>query len=292
MNGIIPYCPKCGHSKHVRWDPATNSFVCVVHGIVLEDSIIDSGPEWRTFDAEDVNRRSRVGAPITERVHDRGITTFIRASIRDQRGRKLAIIQAKLRRSGNEKLIKLLSELNSTAARLGFKQHVIEDAAKLLRDISRSKILRKNHLYEYIAAALIIAAKINRIPTTITEVAGKLGISKERVWTAYRELIANLRVKLATHNPQLYVPKIVSKLGLSQPVETLANKIVYMLIRTGIAQGKPPQAVAAAAVYLASILLDEKKNQSQVAKVIGMTDATIRNRYRDVVDNFYVEVKL
>jgi len=204
----------------------------------------------------------------------------------------LAIIQAKLRRSGNEKLIKLLSELNSTAARLGFKQHVIEDAAKLLRDISRSKILRKNHLYEYIAAALVIAAKINRIPTTITEVAGKLGISKERVWTAYRELIANLRVKLATHNPQLYVPKIVSKLGLSQPVETLANKIVYMLIRTGIAQGKPPQAVAAAAVYLASILLDEKKNQSQVARVIGMTDATIRNRYRDVVDNFYVEVKL
>jgi len=55
MNWRIPYCPKCGHSKHVRWDPATNSFVCVVHGIVLEDSIIDSGPEWRTFDAEDVN---------------------------------------------------------------------------------------------------------------------------------------------------------------------------------------------------------------------------------------------
>ena len=65
-----------------------------------------------------------------------------------------------------------------------------------------------------------------------------------------------------------------------------------MLVRTGLAQGKPPEALAAASIYLASILLDQKRNQLAVARAIGVTDATIRNRYRDIVDNFYIEVRL
>ena len=90
----------------------------------------------------------------------------------------------------------------------------------------------------------------------------------------------------------MYVSRIASRLGLSSRVETLALTFTRLLAKTGLSQGKPPQTLAAAAVYLASILMDEKRNQSEVARVVNVSDATIRNRYRDIVDNFYIEVLL
>ena len=59
-----------------------------------------------------------------------------------------------------------------------------------------------------------------------------------------------------------------------------------------IASGRGPIGLAAATVYMASILLDEKKTQQEVASVCDITDVTIRNRYGDLVEKLDIEVLL
>lgn len=291
-------CPFCG-APTVQYAKRTSEgyYICTRCGNVFEDVLIDTGPEWRAYDAEERIARSRIGAPLSNTVHDRGVSTLIIPRVRDERALKLIQTQRKVRRGRDEKLVKILQEVNRIASRMGLPDRVRETLGSIVKILYRHNLLRKNNLYEYIGAAIFAAARINGYSISSNDIIENLGVSKERLWAAYRTLTFKLNIskrvgKQRPPKPTEYIARIASKLGLSSQVETLATRIAAELSRTGLAQGKPPQAIAAAAVYLASILLNEKRNQTQVARVINVTDATIRNRYRDIVDNFYIEVSL
>ncbi|NPA05081.1 MAG: transcription initiation factor IIB family protein [Crenarchaeota archaeon] len=291
---MILTCPRCG-STHVVEDPLSHKIVCTSCGFVLEESPIDYGPEWRSYTPEDRVRRSRVGAPLTSRVADGGLTTFIRSRGRDLRSRKLQALQARLRiESQDKKLVELLSLLNDTAARLNMPTHVIETAARFAKMLVKvaPQLLRRNELDYYVAALLAIASKLEGWNYTIKEISRRLNLRENKVWSTYRKILSYTKVRLRPRSPKDFVQKITAKLHLSTRVERLSYRLLRLLHEVGLEQGKPPEAVAGSAIYISSILLDEKRNQTQVARAIGMTDATIRNRYRDIVDNFYIEVKL
>ncbi len=290
-------CPNCGADLrlYARRDESGN-LVCTNCGYVISEADFDVGPEWRSFTEEDRIRRSRVGAPLTETVHDKGLTTYIYARGRaaaDPRQRKLAILQARLRTHGHRKLISLLQEVNRASTRLHLPARVHETMAKLVKKIYDIGLIKKNNVNEYLAAAAIIASRIEGHPISARDVAEALNVNIQAVWRAYNNIVRKLRVTAATPpRPSMYVSKIASRLGLSGEVESLALRFTALLERTRLSQGKPPEPLAAAAVYLASTLLDKKRNQLEVARAVGTSDATIRNRYRDIVDNFYIEVRL
>jgi transcription initiation factor TFIIB len=286
-------CPVCNAplALYARRDE-NGALVCTNCGYVIAESSFDLGPEWRSFTEEDRTRRSRVGSPLTALVHDYGLTTYI-YSRRDPRQRKLAAIQAKLRSHKNRKLIALLQEVNSIVRRFRLQQSVAETYARLVRKLYEEGMIKKNNTVEYMAAALLVAARLENHPLSFNDIIRAFDIEPQQFWRAYNTIVNKLRVRAARPpRPQHFVPKIASRLGLSGEVETLAVKFTALLQQTGLAQGKPPEPLAGAAVYLASILLDRKRNQQDVARAVNATDATIRNRYRDIVDNFYIEVRL
>jgi transcription initiation factor TFIIB len=291
-------CPQCGAplADYARMDGF--KLVCTRCGYVIEEEMVDVGPEWRAYSAEEKLMRSRVGAPLTERTHDRNVTTVIQARPNDLRAQKLASLQRHLRTLGQRRLIEVLSELNDAAARLNLPGRVVETASRIVKILyHRYGVIRRNNAAEYIAAALYAASRIEKHTITMKDIAQALDVDVRRAWNAFQKIVAkleqNLRLRMTgPMRPEMYVSQVASKLKLSSQAESLAYRFAALLSKTGIAQGKPPQPLAAAAVYLASILMDEKRNQSEVAKIVGVSDATIRNRYRDIVDNFYIEVYL
>ena len=50
--------------------------------------------------------------------------------------------------------------------------------------------------------------------------------------------------------------------------------------------------MAAATLYIASVLCGERRTQREVADVAGVTEVTIRNRYKEIVDKLDIEVLL
>ena len=287
-------CPHCGMPLRETAILTEQGLVCRSCGFVIESSPFDLGPEWRSFTEDDRQRRSRVGAPLSSRVHTNGVTTYIRVSRRGDPGQqRLAAIQARMITHGNQRLIQLLQETNRVAGRLRLPPHVAETMARLVRKLHAMKLIKRNNMMEFIAAAAVIAARIERHPLSMKHVSNELDVDQHALWRAYRTIVKKLRVRTAAvPRPSMYVSRIASKLGLGSDVEALAYRFTDLLVRTGIAQGKPPEALAAAAVYVSSILLDKKRNQIDIAGVVGVSDATIRNRYRDIVDNYYIEVRL
>ena len=88
----IRHCPECGSSRLMR-DYECAEIVCMECGFVVVSKITDRGPEWRAFDSEQRAKRTRVGAPLTYTIHDKGLTTMIDWHDRDIYGKTLSAKQ-------------------------------------------------------------------------------------------------------------------------------------------------------------------------------------------------------
>jgi len=78
-------CPEC--SGRIAPDASPGETVCTDCGLVVDESAVDRGPEWRAFDAGECNSKSRVGAPTTKLLHDEGLSSVIGWQDRDASGR-------------------------------------------------------------------------------------------------------------------------------------------------------------------------------------------------------------
>jgi len=59
-----------------------------------------------------------------------------------------------------------------------------------------------------------------------------------------------------------------------------------------LTSGRGPAGIAAAALYVASLLNDEKRTQREVADVAGITEVTIRNRYKELIERLKLEDRI
>jgi transcription initiation factor TFIIB len=78
-------------------------------------------------------------------------------------------------------------------------------------------------------------------------------------------------------------------LGLSDRVQAKAIEILKNAKKSEVISGKGPTGVAAAAIYIASVLVGEKRTQREVADIVGVTEVTIRNRQKELVEKLGIE---
>jgi transcription initiation factor TFIIB len=273
-------CPK----DKIVFDVNTREFICTETGEVLEEKVVDLGPEWRSYTEEERVERERVGSPITFRVHDNGIATDISAG-------KLKVLHRKLRVNyKDKKVVTYLSILNDEAAKLGLPGYVIEDAAIKLRKIIDDKKHRRVNKYAIVYAVIYYSARSYNIPISLQELRKKYAeVDKRELWWAME--IAKEYYNNTFISPLHYIPKVIEKLQLSQATATKAAEILNVLYNKGIISGKSHLGAVAAAVYLASIVNDEKRLQKEVAESMGITDVTLRSSLRLIVKHFPVVYK-
>jgi len=83
-----------------------------------------------------------------------------------------------------------------------------------------------------------------------------------------QKLKGDIKVNPEVFEPRYYVNFITSKLKLSPEVGALSSEILSHVKEVQLS-GKNPASLAAAAVYLAGILMDQRRNQLEVGSVIG-----------------------
>jgi transcription initiation factor TFIIB len=100
----------------------------------------------------------------------------------------------------------------------------------------------------------------------------------------YRYIVRELNLEIAPADPESYIPRFASDLDLSDEVERRARDLVEDGREAGLLSGKSPVGLAAAAVYAAALLCNEKVTQSQVSEVASISEVTIRNRYKELLE--------
>ncbi len=290
-------CPECGSTK-IEMDSSRGESTCAKCGLVLKESMIDLTQEWRAFDENQRSKRVRTGAPLTAVKHDHGITTEIgkgkgelfkvSAKKRAQYYR-LAKWHKRLIKSRDRNLSFAFSELQRLVSQLNLSPAVHEKVAKLYEKAANDSLVRGRSTESIIAALLYTTCREQGAPRTLDEISKASGISKRDIGKTYRYISRKLVMRILPARAQDYVPRFGSLLTLSEKVQVKAVKILDEAAESDVTSGKGPIGVASAALYIAAVLEGEKKTQREVADAIGVTEVTIRNRYKEIVEKLGIK---
>ncbi|MFQ6086317.1 MAG: transcription initiation factor IIB family protein, partial [Candidatus Bathyarchaeia archaeon] len=158
---------------------------------------------------------------------------------------------------------------------------VKERAAIIYRKALKRGLVRGRTVVGIAAASMYLACRITRFPRSLTEISEVSLLNKTDIARYYRLLLRTLDIKVPLVDPIRSVSKIVSILNLGDGVIRVATKILERAIEKGATVGKDPMGVAAGAVYMACRIINgEAITQKSVAEAAGVTDVTVRNRYR------------
>ena len=298
----IKKCPECGETDLIQ-DYEAGELVCEHCGFVISPTLLDHGPEWRAFNAEQREKRPRVGAPLTWAIHDRGLSTVIGWSDRDVYGRKLKPEQkarvyrlrkwhrrSKVSGSTQRNLAYALSELTKVSYKLNLPRNVLETASMLYRRIVRKRLIRGRSIQGVAAASIYMACRQCKVLRTLEEVAKAAHISKKEGGRNYRFLLRKLQTKVPPIHPENYISKFVNQLALSGDTESIAMKILDQAVVLRLTSGRGPAGIAAAATYIASQLTGERRTQGDIARKAHVTEVTIRNRYKELIEKIDIRV--
>ena len=90
-------------------------------------------------------------------------------------------------------------------------------------------------------------------------------------------------------DPLTYVSKIAEKNGVSGKTQGTAIAILREARRKRFSAGKDPMGMAAAALYIACLQNNEKITQKDIAEAAGVTEVTVRNRYKALKKQLNIE---
>jgi transcription initiation factor TFIIB len=300
----IDQCPECGSSQLSK-DYSRAELVCGSCGLVLDEDIIDHGPEWRAFDSEQREKRARTGAPMTYTIHDKGLSTVIGWKNRDSYGKaiptrnraqiyRLRKWERRIRISNaTERTLAIaLSELDRMASSLGLPRTVRETAAMIYRKAALKKLVRGRSIEGVTTAALYAACRQCHVPRTLDEISNIAHISRKEIGRTYRYVSRELRLKLLPTSPEDYISRFCSELKLSGDVRAKTVEILREAAHRELTSGRGPTGMAAASLYIASVLCGERRTQREVADVAGVTEVTIRNRYKELTKKLDMDIAL
>ena len=298
----IIICPECGDG-HLTKDYSRAELVCNNCGLVIDEDIIDHGPEWRAFDSDQREKRARTGSPMTYTIHDKGLSTTIGWTNRDAYGKsiptrnraqlyRLRKWQRRTRISDatDRNLAFALSDLDRMASGLGLPRTVRETAAMIYRKAAMRKLVRGRSIEGVVAASVYAACRQCHVPRTLDEISTTSNMSKKEVGRNYRYISRELELRLMPTSPKDYISRFCSELQLSNNVHVETLKILELAAKQELTSGRGPTGLAAASLYIASVLCGERRTQRMVAEIAGVTEVTIRNRYKELAKKLDIDI--
>ena len=288
-------CEECGGVIRTN----SRETACEDCRFIIDDQRIDHGPEWRPFDSD---ARERTGAPLTERRHDRGLSTKIGRK-RDGRGKTLPGRTrrhlSRLRRqqtratwqsTADRNLAHGLGEVRRIAGEMELADSIIEQACALFRQAQSESLLPGRSVEAMAGAAVYAICRTNGLPRTCGDVAALARVSRDNVENAYSVLNRELALPSVPVSPGAYIPGLASTLDLSAGTRRQSGEIAEQAQERDLTNGKHPAGVAAAALYLVAEARVESVTQAELAKAADVSVPTVRARWTELREHIEVDI--
>ncbi|MCB2171493.1 transcription initiation factor IIB [archaeon] len=295
---------ECGNTEIIT-DTSTGEQICMACGTVLTEASVELGPEWRAFNSQQKDTLPRAGAPLTPLLHDKGLSTTISWRNQDARGRPLTREekqrQNRLRKwqhrtsttdSFQRNLTKALSELTRISDELKLPKNTSETAAIIYRKAAKKGLIKGRAIQSVVAASVYMACRQCQVIRSLDDVAKVSTITRKEAAKNYRYLYKHLDPEVPQVNKDTLITKFVSALKISGSTEQFCRSIIDLASEKHLTVGRAPDGITAAALYIACKLNVEDRTQSEIVKAAKITEVTIRNRYKELMNELDFEVLL
>ena len=199
-----------------------------------------------------------------------------------------------IRKSRDRNLVIALDFLAAMCDDLAIPRSVKEYAAKTYRLAFDARIVRGRSICHVAAASLYYACRVHGVTRTLKDIASTNVLKPEAekfhklekvIAKVYRTMHQKLNLKPPNASPLPFVAKICSQMGLPSTVEQAAVILLQQYSEKKLSAGKSPQGLAAAAIYIAGRRLGVTATQEDLAEAAQVTPVTIRNRYKEMVED-------
>ncbi len=192
-----------------------------------------------------------------------------------------------------ERNLKLaLAELRRVASFLKLPKSVEEESARIYTMAVQRGLVRGRSMESVVAGALYAACRRHEVPRTLDELSEASGIDKKEIGRTYRFVTRELGIRILPSNPVDYIPRFASALKLSADTQSKAVNILEQAQNSELTSGRGPTGIAAASLYVAALINNEKRTQREVADIAGVTEVTIRNRYKELIKKLNIKEKV
>jgi transcription initiation factor TFIIB len=284
----------CSPGPHLVSDPESGEILCSKCGLVSSDRVPESRAEWRTFDSEG-SERKRTGSPTSLAYHDMGLSTIIGKENKDSSGRQLDAsvsttiqrlrtwdFRTKAQSSTHRGLIRAFNELGGLKDKLGLSDAIMEKTAYVYRKAQERSLVRGRSSSSILAAAIYAACREMGASRTLKDIAAGTDVKRKDISRSYRILVLELDIKVPLVDPMKCIVKIANQAGISEKTKRAAMKTMNDLVKMEISAGKLPMGLAATVLYMSCLKNGENKTQKDIADAAGVTEVTIRNRFKDL----------
>ena len=307
----IERCTACNSS--LVDDTENGEIICSGCGIVMVEHMEDHGPEVKSSSLEDKMKLARATGQTSYSQHDLGITTEISIGTKDFSGKKISAEMAnqmhrigkwqprvRVSSSRERRLSNILGRISEICQNCSLPKNVIETASMIYRSLDGKNIQVKGKSVDSISAAVVyMACKQCDVIRSLEEILREICHAKElksKIKLAsryYRMLVMELGTNTAPIvTMDKYISKIANMTKTDTRVERLSLEIAEKTKDRNLADGKAPNGIAAAYLYIASILLGQNIIQRDVSSVSGVTEVTIRNRCKEILTSFKLNIAL
>jgi len=296
MPELVKKCPECT-GINLFWNREKGEVICKDCGLVIEDKMVDFGQEWREFDTEGSQKQRRTGAPMTYTQFDQGLGTevgqkedlFRLGSKNRDKFFRLRKWQYRISTAIERNLKLALGELKRVSSYLKLPRSVEEESARIYTLAVQRGLVRGRSMESVVAGALYAACRRHDVPRTLDELSEASGIEKKEIGRTYRFVTRELGITILPSSPVDYIARFTSSLKLSPETQSKSIEILEKAQKEELTSGRGPTGIAAAALYVAALVHGEKRTQREVADVAGVTEVTIRNRYKELLERLNLE---
>jgi len=308
-------CGECGNES-ILADKESGEYVCGECGLVVGE-IVSLDPEWRAFDLEQREKRTRTGIPSSELIHDKGMSTMIDSTNRDYTGRKLTPEQrdknwrlikwnrrSKVDNAKGRNLSHSLNIIHSYCNKLHIPKNAAEKSATLYRAVLNGGYVRGRSVREMTAACVYAIIREDRaLKRPLKEFCKTLGMNKSERKAVARSYRFIHKMGKEDENLRRLMPKvdkasdtvagIVNNMSLIPYIEQMSVGIARYVERPenrrNYTAGKDTQSMSAGILYVTTVLTrsdnmpEEKRvvlTQKMIADAASVTEVTLRNRMR------------
>ena len=184
----------------------------------------------------------------------------------------------------NKTTTKAIETIKSTSKLLPFSSQIqkelVSSSIEILYDIHKKGLFKGRGTEKVSITILYINCRIQNLPVTLDEISKASGVSKKEILRLQKIYSKLLNLQLPQHNLSILLRRFSSDLRLERRTFERCEDILNTAIKHNFSDGLSPNTIIGTIIYLASKLEKDRRSQSTIAKVMGVSELTIRNGYQ------------
>lgn len=252
-------CPKCDNERVTsEGDGIMSCNSC--------NLVFDSGPQWMKYKPAKLSKTNTKEINIST---NSGTVLKWQSEVRSNisLGKNILIASKEINR---------ISEL------LKLDNKIMESGLEIFSSSSKEGIVRGRSTQKVAAASVFTACRVSNLPITLDEIANLCSLNRNELSKLHRLIKRKLKLKINISSSLTFLPKFRKKLALPKNVETEAKEIIQFVEGSEYRQGISPIALLGASIYLACKKTNVRRSQLEIAKKLGTSEVTLRNRAKEI----------